>query len=103
MGDVFDESEYERTHILLLRDSVEKALLEINPCYFENLRKTCARYVENHRDTPNRNELNALMETYAKVVQAADSFQMEGAAKLRKQAGNLSRKVKRNRKTSLSR
>ena len=77
----FDKLEWERQHILHLRDAVEKALLESAPCYFENLRKTCARYIENNKDTPNRKELNALMETYAKVIWAADDFHIKGETK----------------------
>ena len=99
----FDKLEWERQHILHLRDAVEKALLESAPCYFENLRKTCARYIENHKDTPNRKELNALMETYAKVVRAADDFHIKGTISDENHIGGRAKKVKRNRKASLSR
>jgi len=99
----FDKQEWERQHILRLRDSVEKALLEIAPCYYENLRKTCARYIENHKDTPNLEELNALIETYAKIVQAAGGSRIEEIASDGKQTSKFSKKVKRNRKTSFSR
>lgn len=99
----FDKLEWERQHILHLRDAVETALLELAPCYFENLKKTCARYIENHKDTSNRKELNDLMETYAKVVRAADDFRIKGTIPDGNHMGGRSKKVKRNRKTSLSR
>jgi hypothetical protein len=99
----FDKLEWERQHILHLRDAVERALLELAPCYFENLRKTCARYIENHKDTPNRKELNALMETYAKVVRATDDFRIRGTISDGNHIGGRSKKVKRNRKTPPSR
>ncbi len=102
-GEQFDAVEWERKHILRLRDSMERELLEADPRYFENLRKTCARYIENHQYTPNRDELKALMETYMKIVQAAERFRREDQASAGKQTDGHSKKVKRNRKTSLSR
>lgn len=59
-GEEFDESEWERLHILRLAKSIENGKVELNPIYYNNLRKTGEKYIENHKDTSHIDELNIL-------------------------------------------
>lgn len=69
-GETFDPSEYERQHILMLVKSAETALAETSPEFHRNLRKTVARYIENHRNTTHTAELDELVRVYNEIKEA---------------------------------
>lgn len=69
-GEIFDPSEYERRHILMLAKSTETALAETSPEFHGNLRKTVARYIENHRNTIHTAELGELVRVYNEIMEA---------------------------------
>ena len=66
-GEEFDGNEWDRLHILRLADSINRGIVEINPIYYGNLRKTGELYIENHIDTIHTNELNALKFAVASI------------------------------------
>ena len=70
LGEEFDALEYERQHILLLAKSVRNALAELNHEHYGNLRKTAARYIENHKDTPHTAELGELVQAFNEIKEA---------------------------------
>ncbi len=61
--DNFNSDEYERKHILRLAKSVEEASKRkgIN---ISNLKKTAKKYIENHKDTKHKKELDKLIKVY---------------------------------------
>lgn len=69
-GEIFDPSEYERQHILMLAKSAETALAETSTEFHGNLRKTVARYIENHRNTIHTAELGELVRVYNEIMEA---------------------------------
>ena len=69
-GETFDPSEYERQHVLMLAKSAETALAETSPEFHGNLRKTVARYIENHKDTPHTAELGELVQAFNEIKEA---------------------------------
>lgn len=100
----FDKSAWEQEHILRLRDAVEKALATTEPCYLDNLRRTCAKYIENHKDTTNRNELRDLIATYEKVLRRCEEYEKERSLAAETLSAPPKRKqVTKHKKTSFSR
>ena len=72
-GEIFDPSEYERQHILMLAKSAKSAktaLAETSPEFHGNLKKTVARYIENHRNTIHTAELGELVRVYNEIMEA---------------------------------
>ena len=69
-GEIFDPSEYERQHILMLAKSAGTALAETSPEFHGNLKKTVARYIENHRNTIHTAELDELVRVYNEIMEA---------------------------------
>ena len=100
----YDAVEREREHILMLRDSVESAILETAPCHFENLKRTCAKYIENHKSTPNKSELQALKDAYEKVCQLCEAYQEKPDLMMEQFAKTpIGKRVMKHKKASFSR
>ena len=61
-GEQFDPVEYERQHLIRLKESAGRALTDNNPMYLGNLVNTVSHWVELHKDTIHKEELNSLVE-----------------------------------------
>lgn len=74
--DNFDSDEYEREHIIHLVKSVKEASKRkgIN---ISNLKKTVKRYIENHKDTSNKKELDELIKVYKSLDKKEESLKEE--------------------------
>lgn len=66
-GEEFNKSEYERKHLIMLKESAENALQTIDIKYRPNLKKTVARYLENHAKTEHIKEYNDLKAVYESI------------------------------------
>ena len=63
----FDELEYEKQHILRLAKSVEMAILNLNPKFYPNLKRTVYKYLCSHEASKNLEEYKVLFLAYKKI------------------------------------
>lgn len=61
---MFDPIQYEKEHLIRLYKSGQRALNDNPTIYKHNLKRTIAKWIDNHKNTPHIKEMQMLIELY---------------------------------------